>query len=249
MAPRAPQAMMRTTERRNTVKVRDLMTTEVVTVGPETPLRDVARILADNRISGLPVVDAQGDVLGVVSEADIVMKAKGTEEGKGGFLSWLFLEGVEAEDKLAARTAGEAMSAPAIVIEPDRPVHEAAATMTEMGVNRLPVVEDGKLVGLVTRADLVRAFTRSDAEILTEIREEVILRTFWIPPETVTVQVRDGLVTLVGRLETRFEAEALPRFVARVPGVVGVDSTLTWQFEDRKPERPNPRVPVSGRTW
>lgn len=216
------------------MEVKELMTTDVVTIGPEASLKDVARVLSEQRISGMPVVDAERRVLGVVSEADILYKEKGSE-AKGGFLGWLLLEGIEADEKLAARTAGEAMSTPVISLGPKRPVAEAAAKMIEYGVNRLPVMdEEGKLLGIVTRADLVRAFTRTDAEIMREIREDVIVHTLWISPERVRVAVSKGEVTLAGQVETKTDAELLPHFVERVPGVVGVKSDLSWEYEERK---------------
>lgn len=227
------------------MKVKDLMTSDVVTIGPEASLKDVARILAERGISGLPVVDEQRRVLGVVSEADILYKARGSDHKQGGLLGWFLLEGIEADAKLAARTAGEAMTSPVISIGPERPVGEAAAKMVEYGVNRLPVVdEEGKIVGLLSRADIVRAFTRTDAEIMREIRDEVILRTLWISPERVNVTVSKGEVTLTGQVETKTDAELLPRFVERVAGVVSVKSNLTWEYEERKLERSDPRVGV-----
>ena len=227
------------------MKVKDLMTTDVVTIGSEGSLKDVAKILAERRISGVPVVDAERRVLGVVSEADILYKAKGPDEKAGGFLGWLLLEGVEADAKLTARTAGEAMTTPVISVGPERAVAEAAAKMVEYGVNRLPVVDDeGKLVGLVSRADIVRAFTRTDAEIMREIREDVILKTLWISPERVNVTVAKGEVTLSGQVETKNDAELLPHFVERVPGVVSVTSNMSWEYEERKLPKSEPRVPV-----
>ena len=226
------------------MQIKDLMTADVVTIGPEASLKDVARILSERRISGLPVVDEQRRVLGVVSEADILYKARGSEE-KGGFFGWLLLEGIEADEKLTARTAGEAMTTPVIAIGPEKPVAEAAAKMIDYGVNRLPVVdEQGKLVGIVSRADLVRAFTRTDAEIMREIREDVILRTLWISPERVNVTVSKGEVELSGQVETKSDAELLPRFVERVPGVVSVKSTLSWEYEERKLAAGDPHVGV-----
>lgn len=229
------------------MKVKELMTKDVVTIGPEASLKDVAKILAEYHISGLPVVGEQGQLLGVVSEADILLKEKGSDKRPGGFLGWLFLEGVEAEAKLAARTAGEAMSAPPITIDAEKQVYEAAQKMTELGINRLPVLDDGRLVGIVTRTDLVRAFTRSDAELMREIREEVILHTLWISPERVTVTVSRGEVTLAGQVETKTDAELLPRFVERVPGVVSVRSNLTWEYDERPLPRSDPRVPIMTR--
>ena len=100
--------------------------------------------------------------------------------------------------------------------------------MVDRGVNRLPVVDGGKLVGIVTRADLVRAFVRSDAEIEREIREDVVLRTLWIAPESLSVAVKNGEVTLAGQVESQDDADLVTAFAGRVPGVVAVDSRLTW---------------------
>ena len=110
---------------------------------------------------------------------------------------------------------------------------EAATLMIEEGVNRLPVIDDEeRLIGIITRADLVRAFVRSDAEVEQEIREDVIRRTLWIEPDTIQVEVEGGEVRLSGEVETKGDAELIPTFVQRVPGVVGVLSKLRWREED-----------------
>ena len=213
------------------MKVKDVMTQDVKTVGFDTPLKDVARTLAEARISGLPVVSAAGRVVGVVTEADILYKERGQTPQHGGLFG-LLLSGddLEAEAKLNARTAGESMSAPAITIGPGRPLAEAASKMLEERVNRLPVVDDdGKLVGIVTRADLVKAFLRPDEDIASEIRDEVILRTLWIAPERVSIKVERGEVTLAGRVESELDAELVAQFAQRVPGVVSVLSKLSWE--------------------
>jgi CBS domain-containing protein len=148
------------------MKIEELMSRDPITVGPETSLREVAAILIEQRISGLPVVGERGVVLGVVSEADILLKERGPEPRHGGIVAWLLGNGHVDERKLEARTAGEAMTSPAITVGVDRDVSFAARSMTEYGIKRLPVVgHDGALVGIVTRADLVRAFARSDEEI------------------------------------------------------------------------------------
>jgi CBS domain-containing protein len=207
------------------MRVADLMTTDVVTVKPETPLRDAAGLLAERRISGLPVVDDQGHVVGVLSEADIVVKAGGAPR-EHRLLGWLLEGDIDLADKIAARTVGDAMSAPAITIDAHRRVHEAAKLMAAEGVNRLPVVDDGRLVGIVTRADVVRAFARSDGEIAEEIHDEILRRTLWLEPGSVTVTVEDGAVTLDGEVDSEADAELLPVFVSRVPGVVSVRSNV-----------------------
>jgi CBS domain-containing protein len=215
------------------MKVKDLMTTEVLSIGPEASLKDVAEILAQRHISGLPVVGARGEVLGVVSEADILVKEAGLDASGGGLLSRLLLADLETKWKLEARTAGEAMSSPALTIGPERTVDEAAARMVERGIKRLPVVdENGKLVGIVTRTDMIRAFVRPDSALLEEITEDVLARTLWIAPERVSVTVSRGEVTLAGRLDSKEDAELVRHFVERVPGVVSVRSELGWLDED-----------------
>jgi CBS domain-containing protein len=104
--------------------------------------------------------------------------------------------------------------------------------MTSKRVNRLPVVEGSTLVGIVTRADLVRAFDRSDVELAEEIAGDVLLETLWIDPDSIALEVEDGVVTLGGRVETRTIAEIVAAYVRRVPGVVAVRSRLTWAFDD-----------------
>jgi CBS domain-containing protein len=216
------------------MRVRDLMTERVLSIGPEAPIKDVARILVEHRISGLPVCDVEGHVLGVVSEGDILYKEHDPEDGhRGGPLSWI-VEGSPAGEtvKAAALTAAKAMTAPAITVAPYESVAEAARLMCERGVNRLPVVKDEKLIGIVTRADLVRAFIRSDEEIAKEIREDVLGRTLWIDVGKVGVEVSRGRVELDGSLHTRSDAELLEKLVVRVPGVVAVESNVAWQIDD-----------------
>jgi CBS domain-containing protein len=213
------------------MKIDALMTTEVLTVTPETSLKDVARLLIENRISGVPVCDAHGVVLGVVSEADILLKEEALVVR--GFLASLLERGPDAE-KIDARTAGQAMSAPPVTIAPGKPVSEGARLMVGRGINRLPVVDEGRLVGIVTRADLVAAFTRSDREIKHEIAEDVLLHTLWISPKSLSIDVSDGEVILGGEVESKTHAELVEAYVRRVLGVVGVDvSRLRWTFDDQ----------------
>lgn len=216
------------------MKVSDVMTANVVTVGAQTPLRDVAALLSERKISGLPVVEA-GQVVGVVSEGDIIAKERGRAPEHHGLLGALLDDRATAELKLEARTAGTAMTSPALTITPDRSVADAAGLMVDKGVNRLPVVDaEGQLLGIVTRADLVRVFVRSDAELEDEIREDVLLNTLWITPGNVNVTVEEGVVTLSGEVENRETAEMLPNFVRRVPGVVAVHTSVSWEENGRR---------------
>jgi len=211
------------------MKVQDVMTTDVATTAPDVPLKQAALELVRRRISGMPVVDDERHVLGVVSEADILAKEGDDRRGGGGFLQWLVDPGDPwITARFDAVTVGEAMSEPAQTITVERPLAEAATIMLDEGINRLPVVDtEGKLVGLVSRGDLVRAFARPDDEIRREIQEDVIRRALWLDPATVDVTVANGMVTLAGEVASAADAELLPTFTRKVPGVVEVSSTLT----------------------
>ena len=142
---------------------------------------------------------------------------------------------------------GEAMTSPAITITPGRPIFEAAAIMTDRHVNRLPVVEDGRLVGIVSRADLVRAYVRSDGELEATIREDVILRTLWLDPTHFTVVVEDGVASISGQVERRSTAEMLEQAVGMVPGIVDVRAAVRWSMDDARvtPVANDPVFPYS----
>jgi CBS domain-containing protein len=216
--------------------VRDAMTPSVVSVRRSTPLKEVAQVLIDNGIGGVPVVDLDGAVLGVVSEADLLVKEQGAGAIRHRPLARVFGQSRETRAqlvKLAATTADQAMTTPAITIAPGRPIHEAAAIMTARRVNRLPVVEDGRLVGIISRADLVRAYVRSDDELAETIRRDVILGILWLDPAVFSVEVKDGTATIGGRVERRSTAEMIEHAVRMVPGIVDVDASVSWSLDDR----------------
>ena len=226
--------------------VRDVMTRSVVSVHRSTPLKEVAQALIDNGISGVPVVDVDGAVLGVVSEADLLVKEQGVDAIRHRPLARFLGESRESGAqlvKLGAVTAGEAMTSPAVTITSGRSIHEAAAIMTARRVNRLPVVDEGEMVGIVSRADLVRAYVRSDDELAATIRQDVILRILWLDPALFTVDVKDGVASISGRVERRSTAEMIERSVRLVPGVVDVHASVSWSMDDRKLE-PAGRDPV-----
>jgi len=217
------------------MKVSELMTEKVLTIGPEAPIKDIAKVLVANGISGLPVCDIEGDVLGVISEADILYKEHDPAEGHiGGPLGWI-IEGPPDSKiliKAEALTARQAMTSPAITIAPYESVSYAARVMSERGVNRLPVVQNEKLVGIVTRGDLVRAFARTDAELEEELKQDVLQRVMWIDPGKVAVNVENGVAMLTGRLPIRSDVEMLNKLAGRVPGVVAVESTVVWDVDE-----------------
>ncbi|MDX2296417.1 MULTISPECIES: CBS domain-containing protein [Streptomyces] len=184
------------------LKVGGLMTDDVVTALPDTSFRDVAKLLAEHDISGLPVVDADDHVVGVISESDLL-----------------------ARRALSARGV---MSAPAVTVHAEEAAADAARLMVRRGVERLPVVdEEERLVGIVTRRDLLRVFLRPDPEIRRRVREEVLSDAMDLPQDAVDVHVLDGVVTLAGRLRRRSQAAMLLRLTERVDGVVAVVDRLS----------------------
>ena len=220
------------------MRVQDVMTKDVRTIAPEASLKDAARQLVEHGISGMPVCTGKW-IVGVISEGDILYKERGRPESRGG-LRALFLDGASERSvrKSAARTVRDAMTAPAVTITAISQAAAAARSMVEHGVNRLPVIDwDGNLVGIVTRADLVRAFIRSDEQIAAEIREDVLHRVLWIEPGRIEIAVRDGDVVLDGELETSADVAVLERLVEKVPGVVSVRSNVTRRIDAAQVER------------
>lgn len=209
------------------MRVRDVMTQDVATVAPDTDLRDLAALLVEKRISGVPVVEG-GRVVGVVSERDILFKERPSDGLSRSVLAWLMDEG-DLTLKIDARTAREAMTSPPVTIGPARNVADAAAIMLDENVSRLPVVDHGLIVGIVTRHDLVRAFARSDDEIRQEIDSDPLVRSYWRQPGSYDIAVRKGIVTLSGKVGNKEQAQLIEAFVDRVPGVVGITSKLHWE--------------------
>ncbi len=215
------------------MRVEDVMTTDVATVTPETPLKEAARMLVGRRISGFPVVH-DGVVVGVVSEADFVELERGDFDAQrhGIFRSRDRQRDVQ---RACARTVGEVMSSPPVTVRPIWTVAGAAALMLDKGVNRLPVTRAaGELIGILTRADVVRAFARTDEAIRREVREAMTFHQgLMLDDAPVGVEVHDGVAALTGAVGLRSQAERLPKVVADVPGVVAVESELTWSEDDR----------------
>ncbi len=215
------------------MKVEAIMRRTVVTVRPDTPLRDVARVLVEHGISGVPVVDAEGAILGVVSEADFVLRERGVPRAHGRRFRFLADDTDRATAvKVEATTAGEAMTSPALTIEPAATLPDAARLMTERQVNRLPVVHDGGLVGIVTRADIVRAFVRTDEELRAAILDDVIRRSMWLDERAIEVTVTDGVAHIGGTVDKRSDVPILERLVREVPGVMDCVIAVDWRLDD-----------------
>jgi CBS-domain-containing membrane protein len=217
------------------VKVREVMSCKVVSVRPALRLKELAALLSERQISGVPVVDDDGAVVGVVSEGDLVTKQVGRSVSRRTPLDWIFGERPDPAERRrrAATTVAQAMTSPAVTVDADCPLPEAAALMVDCGVNRLPVLANGRLVGIVTRADLVRAYLRRDDEILRAIRDDVIRRTMWLDPDDLRIEVREGVVRIAGMVDRRSTATIIEKLIGLVDGVIDIDSYLSWQFDDR----------------
>lgn len=226
--------------------VKDVMTRDVVTVTEETPYKEIVEKLVARSVSALPVLGPDGRVVGVVSEADLLHKLQLC--GLAGHI-WLLenKRSRQAKTKAAADTARELMTSPAVTIGPDEPLPAAAQLMESRRFKRLPVVDQGgHLVGIVSRSDLVRVYLRSDEEIRNEILDHVLLRTMWIDPDTVEVNINRGIVTLEGTLDQRSAVPLVVRLCREVRGVVDVVDHLSFRFDDvanaRRAYQPGPRV-------
>lgn len=202
------------------------MTRDVVSVAPSTSLKEVARLLAEHGISGVPVCDPDGTVLGVVTEADILRVEQGVVTELPRPIGWVMRLLHGPADDSVGQVASAAMSAPAITVRPTQRAAEAARLMVDHGINRLPVVAGSRLAGIVSRADLVRAFVRPDAELEEEIRDDVIFRTMVLLPEDFDLEVHEGNVRIRGEVRSAEDARILTRCVRRVPGVVEVHCDL-----------------------
>lgn len=220
------------------MQVRDVMTTKVITVRPDTPATEIARLLVENRISGVPVVDEEGRVLGVVSEGDLIRRLEDADDGRrrSWWLELLASPERRAEDYVKAhgRLARDIMTEEVTVIDEEATLAEAARLLEERHIKRLPVVRDGKLVGLVARADLLRALALQPAPEAKlddrAIRERLLAeleRAGQSYHPYVNIVVSDGVVHLWGFVGSAKEAEAMVVAAQNVPGVVSVDSHLS----------------------
>jgi len=213
---------------------RDVMTARVVTVRPETPVKDIAGLMLTHRISGLPVVTLAGELVGIVTEADLLYKETVGAQGNGGFLRGLppFGRTAETARKAEGLTAQDLMTSPVVTVEEDTPLREVTSIMVRRKINRVPVVREARLVGIVSRADVLRAFTRSDEELARAVRE-ALLHDLWVDVSMIQVSVRDGVVTVDGTVDRRSERELVGRWVATLDGVVAVENRLAFEYDDR----------------
>lgn len=215
--------------------VKDLMTTQVVTVGPATPFKEIVARLAEHRVSAAPVVDDAGRVLGVVSEADLLLKEEFPDPDQDIPLFWTKRRRLERE-KAAGSTARDLMTVALVSISPDATVAEAARRMHRAQIKRLPVIgEGGRLVGIISRGDLLKVFDRPDHAIQREILDDVIVGEFMMAPSRFFIHVDGGEVVLQGQVERRSLIPHLVRAIHDVEGMVRVENRLAYDIDDVEP--------------
>lgn len=216
-----------------------VMTTDVVVTRPETSFKDAVRLLRAAGVSALPVVDEADRLIGIVSEADLLVKEAG--ENPGGWFGRIRRR--REARKAAGVNVSSVMTAPVITVSPGDTLATAARVMHAKGLKRLPVVEaGGRIVGIISRQDLIRIYLRSDDEIRNDVVRDVLERAICIDPRTVRVVVADGVVTLEGRLETKSLTEILVSLVQATDGVVGVAPRLSYEVDDTR-LRPEATLP------
>ena len=205
------------------------MTKTVRSARPGTPFHELVQTLTSLHISAVPVVDVEGFVVGVVSEGDLMLKEVPILHPRRFESSASKIERSKAEGTIAA----DLMTSPAVTVRGGATLPEAAKLMHDRRVKRLPVVDaDGRLVGIVTRGDLLAVFMRDDEEIRKEIVDDVVVRTLWMDPSSFEIKVRGGIVALTGTVGRRSDIGILGGLIRGVDGVVRVDSELGFAYDD-----------------
>jgi len=218
------------------VQAKEIMSTPVLTVTPETPVRDAVQLMLGNHVSGLPVVDAQGRLVGVITESDLLIKELAPKpptpvaEWIG---PWLWLERwAGSHRKAEGRTVGEVMTHNVVTADEETSVHVLASRMLRHQINRLPITRGREVVGIVTRADILKVFLRADEDLARACRR--IVDDYIRPPEEVRVSVSRGVLTLRGHLLSPARRGALLRDLEGVDGVVSVDAVdLDYAIPER----------------
>jgi CBS domain-containing protein len=222
------------------MKISDVMTRRVISIAPEAGIRDAMELMLKNRISGLPVIDGGGKLVGVLSETDFLRRAEtGTERRSSPWYDAFFGSGESARAYVRAHglRVEDVMSSKPITVMENTPLEKAVDLMERHRVKRLPVVHGGKVVGIVTRANLLRALVsihRSAHEPLQQddaIRDRIAAamnKETWANGMLVEVLVHDGVVDLWGRVEDASHRDALKVLVESTPGVKRVEDHLSW---------------------
>ena len=212
--------------------VGDVMTRDVVAVTPAASFHVMAGLMRRTGVSALPVVDENGELLGIVSEADLLPKENPNPPRR----RWVPESGesTDRRRKAGGMVAADVMTSPVTSIGPRASLAAAARLLEHHRIKRLAVLDgDGRMVGIVSRSDLLAAFSRSDDEIRLDVVEGVIPRWLMVEPMSLLVAVRDGVVRIEGVVERRSEADILTHLVRGLDGVVDVDNAVSYRWNDR----------------
>ncbi|WP_270935682.1 CBS domain-containing protein [Falsiroseomonas oryzae] len=215
------------------MRARDLMTRDPVTIPPTMPLPVIARTLAENGFSGAPVVDAEGRLLGMVTESDLIRRIASAADSPRSWLRDFFTPaGRQAAEfsRTHGGTAADVMTTSLVTAEEDTPIETIAKAMEERGIRRVPVVRDGRLAGIVSRADLIRALLVPAETLAADAPDERIRRLVmdamrqqpWVDAFFVFPDVRDGVVSFHGYCRNEEVRRALRVLAEGIPGVKGV---------------------------
>ena len=211
------------------MRVVDVMTADVVVAEPEWSLKQAARAMIEAGVSGLPVVGSDGSVTGIITEADFIETEAGRTAGRQRLFDTVFGE----KRTRVPSTVEAAMTKYPILIDRNTTIAEAARLMADRKVKRLPVVDpDGRLEGIVSRADILVAFARDDEAIADDVERGVIRRILMLESRDVSVHVTEGVVELSGQVPNRSDARLLEELVGRIEGVIRCESDLVWSFDD-----------------
>jgi CBS domain-containing protein len=217
------------------MKVENIMTRDVIAVRPSASIEQAAQLLVDHGISGLPVVDETGALVGILSEGDLIVRQKPRTE-----LRWWEVFFADAErlardyQKATGTTVAEVMTRSVTCVRPGASLEAAAALIHEHNIRRLPVVEAGELVGIVSRADLIKALARvsagktvarSDAQLVHEMQDRMDAEA-WLSNHNILIEATDGVLSLWGMIESEAEKSALETMARAIPGSKGVESHL-----------------------
>ena len=225
------------------MKAHDIMTANVVSVLPETSVRDVAALMIEKHISGVPVCNASGTLVGIISEGDLLRRPElGTEKHRPRWLSFFARADEQAREfvKSHALHAGDVMSKEVFSVSENASLDEVVGLMERHRIKRVPVISNGKLVGIVSRVDLVRALAtrqsgvippppESDAEIRATMND-VLKHEDWAKSAVVNVIVSDGVVHLWGVIDSEEQRQALRVAAENIPGVESVEEHLTFSL-------------------
>ena len=205
------------------------MTADVVVARPGWSLKKAARVMIEAGVSGLPVIDSNESIVGIITEADFIETEAGRAMGRQRLFDTVFGE----KKTKAPSTVESAMTRYPVFVDRNTTIAAAARLMADRKVKRLPVVDpEGRLEGIVSRADILVAFARDDEAIADDVERGVIRRILMLESRDVSVHVTEGVVELSGQVPNRSDARLLEELVGRIEGVIRCESDLVWSFDD-----------------